>query len=125
MILAAVVDRLQAKGAFLCSLGEEGLELVITSGRTRFNDLEVSEELSRIVSQNSELPNYLRWGDDLLIPLFDTDLQFQESKKILGLMGISGMGEVEIDELQKDFFIIVNPTCFDGITRQAVTNSNI
>ena len=102
MILAAVVDRLQAKGAFLCSLGEEGLELVITSGRTRFNDLEVSEELSRIVSQNSELPNYLRWGDDLLIPLFDTDLQFQEYKKILGLMGISGMGEVEIDELQKD-----------------------
>jgi hypothetical protein len=102
MILAAVIDRLQAKGAFLCSISDNGLELIITSGRTRFNDQEVSNELTRIVSENKELPNILRWGEDLLIPLFDNDQQSQEPKKVLGLMGMSGMGDLEIDEDQKD-----------------------
>ena len=102
MILAAVVDRLQAKGAFLCSISDNGLELIITSGRTRFNDQEVSNELTRIVSEKKELPPILRWGDDLLIPLFEIDLQSKEPQKVLGLMGITGMGEAEIDEEQNE-----------------------
>lgn len=102
MILAAVVDRLQAKGAFLASISEEGLELIITSGKTRFNGQEMSEELTRIVSENGELPEKLLWGEDNIFPLTDKANGNSGTPNLLGLMGITGIEIEKLDPEQKE-----------------------
>ncbi len=91
MILAAVIDRLQAKGAFLASISEEGLELIITSGKTRFNGQEMSDELTRIVTENGELPEILLWGEDNIFPLTEKVNGNSGTPNLLGLMGITGI----------------------------------
>lgn len=99
MILAAVIDRLQAKGAFLASISEEGLELIITSGKTRFNGQEMSDELTRIVTENGELPEILLWGEDNIFPLTEKVNGNSGTPNLLGLMGITG---IEIEKLDLD-----------------------
>lgn len=101
MILAAVIDRLQSQGAYLASLGENGLELVITSGVTRFNDQEMSAELTRIVTENGKLPDVLKWSEDLLFPLYDANTLDEDSKQLLGLLGITGVDFELLDIEQK------------------------
>lgn len=102
MILAAVIDRLQAKGAFLASISEEGLELIITSGKTRFNGQEMSDELTRIVTENGELPEKLLWGEDNIFPLTDKANGNSGSPNLLGLMGITGIDIEKLDPEQKE-----------------------
>ena len=102
MILAAVVDRLQAKGAFLASISEEGLELIITSGKTRFNGQEMSDELTRIVTENGELPEKLLWGEDNIFPLTDKVNGNSGTPNLLGLMGITGIEIEKLDPEQKE-----------------------
>ena len=103
MILAAVVDRLQAKGAFLASISEVGLELIITSGKTRFNGQEMSDELTRIVTENGELPEKLLWGEDNIFPLTDKVNGNSGTPNLLGLMGITGIEIEKLDPEQKEF----------------------
>jgi hypothetical protein len=102
MILAAVIDRLQAKGAFLASISEEGLELIITSGKTRFNGQEMSDELTRIVTENGELPDKLLWGEDNIFPLTDKANGNSGTPNLLGLMGITGIEIEKLDPEQKE-----------------------
>jgi len=101
MILAAVIDRLQAKGAFLASISDEGLELIITSGKTRFNDQEMSDELTRIVTENGKLPEALRWGDDHIFPLYGDSNINEQGSNMLGLMGVTGIDLDLLDIEQK------------------------
>jgi hypothetical protein len=102
MILAAVIDRLQAKGAFLASLSEEGLELIITSGKTHFNDQEMSDELTRIATEKGRLPEVLRWGEDLIFPLYGGSKEEEEpSSNLLGIMGVAGIDFDSLDAEQK------------------------
>ncbi|HMD88973.1 MAG TPA: histidine kinase N-terminal 7TM domain-containing protein [Anaerolineaceae bacterium] len=108
-ILAAVCDRLQAPGAYVAALNVKDLELVVSIGKTRFNDPDLSSELFRMVSQHEDLPDLFQWGDDYLLPLLngiengaqeeskDGHLQ---GKELLGLLGISGVGKQELDEEQ-------------------------
>lgn len=108
MILASVIDRLQAKGAFLASLSDEGLELVITSGKTRFNDKEVSDELSRLDTENGTLPSSLEWGNDLLFPLYEINARDEDDRQqVLGLLGVTGMQVVDLDAEQKQSLAIL------------------
>ncbi|PKO16874.1 MAG: hypothetical protein CVU39_06555 [Chloroflexi bacterium HGW-Chloroflexi-10] len=101
MILATVMDRLQASGAYLAALSDEGLELVITSGKSSFNDQEVSVELEKIITQNGDLPDLLKRGDDLLIPLFGRDSKPEQPRQILGIMGVNvvdKMGDFDVEQ---------------------------
>ncbi len=101
MILAAVIDRLQSKGAYLISLGDDGLELVITSGITHLSDKELSEDLTRIVTENGKLPDVLRWSEDLLFPLYESGTDLAETHQLLGLMGVTGVEIGELDQEQR------------------------
>lgn len=104
MILSAVIDLLQAKGAFLAALSEEGIEMVITSGRHRFNNEKVSDDLTKIVIENGHMTELLKWGDDLLFPLYEeVDLLGNGSGKpsLLGFLGVTGGDDFELDESQK------------------------
>lgn len=91
MLLATASDRLQAAGAYLAALNPDGLELVVTTGRTRFHDPvnseEMREDLLEQVSNGSIHTEFFRWGDDYLFPLMNGTL---EQPEMIGLLGVSG-----------------------------------
>ncbi len=98
MILAAVCDRLQAPGAYIVALTDDGLEQVVTIGKTRFDSPSVSNGLVEMVTKNDDLPELFRWGDDILVPLQDENRAVET--KVIGLLGISVAREDYPDDEQ-------------------------
>jgi hypothetical protein len=98
MILAAVCDRLQAPGAYIVALNSEGLELVVTTGKTRFDNPSVSNGLLEMVTTEKELPEIFTWGNDCLVPL--PDPESGEINEMVGLLGITDVGGIKPDDEQ-------------------------
>jgi hypothetical protein len=96
LILAAVCDRLQVPGAYAAVLEAGKLELVVTIGKNRFEDIESQDELQGLVLEKDEFPELFRWGDDCLVALENGD----GDKELLGLLGISNLSAQELDKDQ-------------------------
>ena len=101
MILSALMDRLQSAGSFIVSLNENGLELVLTNGKINFKDQEISEELSKIVIENGNLPEVFQWENNSLFPLYTVPNGENKNHQLLGLLGLTGISIEELDEEQK------------------------
>jgi hypothetical protein len=101
MVLATASDRLQSQGAYIAALNSDGLELVVSTGKTRFHDAGVQEEISndllQFVSHNDRLEVF-RWGDDYLFPLLNGTT---EEPELIGLLGVSGFSQKEMDHEQR------------------------
>jgi hypothetical protein len=95
MILAAVQDRLQAPGAYVAALNDEKMELVITTGRAKFDDIDVSDTLFEMVTRDETLPQVFRWGRDYVIPLV---YQNGANWELLGLLGITDASHKPLDD---------------------------
>lgn len=98
-VLVAVCDRLQAPGAFVAGLGDQGLELFVTIGDKRLFEKEnLSAELVEI-SQNGLSREIFAWGDYWIIPLYE---QREERGALLGLLGIvrSPEQDLEVEQLE-------------------------
>lgn len=95
MILAAICDRLQAPGAYVAALGTNGLELVVNTGKSSFENLNISNGLSDMISQNGRLPALFQWGEDYLLPLFDDE---EKQHELLGLCVICGVGRQKLED---------------------------
>ena len=106
MILAAVCDRLQAPGAYIVALNSDGLELVVTTGKTRFDNPSVSNGLLEVVATGKELPEIFSWGNDCLVPLLEPDSG--EKKELVGLLGITGVGGEKPDEEQTQALLLLS-----------------
>ena len=101
MLLATVLDRLQSKGAYLVALSPEGMELIVSSGRTRFNDVDetasVEDDLLQQVVNGRLHTDLFRWGDDYLFPLMNGT---PEQPELIGLLGVSGAPKDALDDEQ-------------------------
>lgn len=102
MILAAVSDRLQASGAYVAALNSDSLELVVTSGRTRFDSDEVDSDiaanlLQRAAADSEKGYEIFRWGEDYLFPLLNGT---PEQPELIGLLGVCGVTRDALDEEQ-------------------------
>ncbi len=109
MILATVCDRLQADGAYVAAFSPKGLELVVTTGKTRFKDSksenEIPEEiLQEVVSKDGVQPRFFTWGNDQLFPLINGT---PEKPDLLGLLGVSGAVRDVADEEQVQAFEVL------------------
>jgi hypothetical protein len=95
MILAAVQDRLQAPGAYVAALNEEQMELVVTTGKAKFDEVNAADSLMDLVTRDETTAQVFRWGNDYVIPLIsqENDSDWQ----LLGLMGISDVGHKPLD----------------------------
>ncbi len=97
MVLATACDRLQSNGAYIAALNSDGLELVVSIGKTRFdgasNQAEISDELLQQVSRTDGL-DLFQWGEDYLCPLLNGS---PEKPELIGLLGISGVAQKELD----------------------------
>jgi len=101
MVLATTCDRLQASGAYIAALNSDGIEHVVSMGRTRFNDPDVqegiSEEIIQQVSKGSSSIDLFRWGDEFLFPLFNGTA---DQPELIGLLGVNGAAREALDEEQ-------------------------
>lgn len=101
MVLAAAQDRLQADGAYVATFNPDGLELVVTTGTTRFNqpgtNQEVTNELLQQVVEGSLHTDLFRWGQDYLFPLFNGS---PEQPELIGLLGVAGVSYQILDDEQ-------------------------
>lgn len=101
MVLSAVIDRLQARGAYVIGLSPEGSELVVVLGKTRFDALAGEPTIPQDVilgstDENNQTPYFL-WGGDFLFPLYNGT---EEQPELIGLIGISGVWKESIDPEQ-------------------------
>jgi hypothetical protein len=110
MILAASRDRLQASGAYVAAISAEGLELVVSTGQTRFHTLTspsetgegdvlvpggVSNELLSRISEDGTRVEVFRWGEDYLFPLMNGT---SENPELLGLLGVTNPARETLDD---------------------------
>lgn len=104
MVLGAICDQLQVPGAYIAGLSEGGVDLMIRVGRARFEEVGVSDQLQRLAStRNDALPDWFQWGDDILVPLMngnDEENEEEGQETLLGLLGITGMGDRDMEEEQ-------------------------
>jgi len=104
-VLSAVCDRLQASNAFVATLGQNGLEMVVAIGSHHILEKEdLSADLLEQVNQNGTHKALFAWGDYWLVPLFS---QKEEKDELLGLMGVMRQSEQTIDEEQGDALSIL------------------
>ena len=109
MVLAAVVDRLQASGAYLAAVQPEGLELVATVGRARFEDEAVTDEITQRVAQDAPLPELFFWGTDMLLPIYHYGENGENGRQLLGILGVAGVGPLDLDvEQSEPLRVLVN-----------------
>jgi hypothetical protein len=101
MILSALMDRLQSSGSFIVSISEDGLELVLTNGKIQFNDQKISDELSKIITENDDFPEIFQWENTSLFPLKSNINGDQEQKQLIGILGLAGVDISELDNEQK------------------------
>jgi hypothetical protein len=99
MILGALCDRLQTRGAYVAALNRDGLQVVVQVGKTFFDEEEEPDALERVLSENGingfEIFN---WGNDRLIPLTDQDAD--GAPVLIGLLGISDGAAINLDDEQ-------------------------
>jgi hypothetical protein len=94
MILAAVRDRLQAPGAYVIGLNGEGMEVIAKTGGTSPNQTDEVEMVAYAETAASQMANYVRWQDQLLIPLVTDSVDH----KLVGILGINGAGQTNLDD---------------------------
>ena len=115
-VLAAVCDRRQALGAYIVALNPDGLELLVSTGQTRFagqkGDEDVPMDLLERVSGEGVKPNYFRWGEDELFPLLNGS---PDKPNLLGLLGVHmarGNNPVTLESLPE------TPLSLDALDRE-------
>jgi len=97
MLLAAVCDRMQAPGAYILAVDADGLDLVVRTGKNELNKEEFDDELLSLIPEDGTAYGFVRWNNDFLIPLVnETSIQ----KETIGLMGITGLDELKIEDEQ-------------------------
>jgi hypothetical protein len=100
MILAAARDRLQASGAFVAAINGEGMELVMTTGKTDWlNGSDPRVELADIVRQSDGTMDVFFWNNSLILPLYDRHAD--DKPELLGLLGMTGMKSDHLEFEQK------------------------
>ncbi len=98
MILAAVCDRMQAPGAYILAIGPEGLELIVKTGVVDISNKETPDnEVLGLLADHNGSGEIIKWRDDNLIPLYNEQTI---NKELMGLIGISGVDGIKLDEEQ-------------------------
>ena len=99
MVLGAICDQLQVAGAYIAGMNEESVDLIIKVGHARFEEAGVSDQLQRLVADNDAIPDWFKWGEDILVPLMSENGE-EGQEVLLGLLGITGIGDRALEEEQ-------------------------
>jgi hypothetical protein len=104
-ILAGVCDLTRASSGFAAALGGQGLEMIVTIGSYPALEKEdLSAEIVEQVTHNGIESSLFAWGDYWLVPLYQ---QREDSRELLGLLGISRQPGQEIGTEQGELLSIL------------------
>ncbi|HVP20474.1 MAG TPA: histidine kinase N-terminal 7TM domain-containing protein [Anaerolineaceae bacterium] len=125
MILSAVCDRMQSPGAYILAINSEGLELVVKTGTVETLDTEnQDEEIIHLLSNHNDADGIVKWKQDYLIPLVN---EKTINKELLGLIGVTGVEGIRLEEEQTDALQILihraSLALHDRQTQQQVVQS--
>jgi hypothetical protein len=108
MVLAATSDLLQAAGGYMIAFDGEESELVLTTGKTRFEqqngDTTIPRDALQSIPHHTGDVHTFQWGGDMLIPLFNGT---PEKPEMTGLMGISEAERTQLDREQMHSFALL------------------
>jgi len=94
MILAAICDHLQARGAYLVAVLPDRLDLVAKVGKIKTSDLDEKSGLFQLALKDGNLPELFKFEDTFLAPIHDETGDGESV--LLGLLVIAGMGQEEL-----------------------------
>jgi len=94
MILAAICDHLQARGAYLVAVLPDRLDLVAKVGKIKTNDLDEKSGLFQLALKDGNLPEFFKFNDTFLAPIHDET--GDGDSVLLGLLVIAGIGQEEL-----------------------------
>ena len=86
MVLAAVCDLLQASGAYLLEVNEEGLSMVTHTGENHISANQL-DEIETYISGVDENDDPIIWNKDILLPIRNGSNG--DAKMILGYLGVN------------------------------------
>jgi hypothetical protein len=89
LVLASAIDHVQAEGAYLVAISPNESELVVTSGKTRFETGDGEAAIPTDVLPEAKAGSAIRvfhWGNDLLLPLYNG---VEGEPELIGILGIS------------------------------------
>lgn len=99
MILAVICDRVQAKGAFLCTWNSSQLSLLVEIGKTKTKNELFRKKLSQYLQKNPNLEKQVEWEGILLIALYRKDES--GNKKVVGAIGVYGLKNSALEDEQQ------------------------
>ncbi len=122
MVLAAVCDRLQATGAYLLELNEDGLELVIHNGEKHVGSEELNE-IEPLATKDAKAGENISWRNDLLIPLVINSNG--DSGLVLGFLGVNDFADKTITEIDDQEALKTLVTRASIVLRDRMTQENL
>jgi hypothetical protein len=99
MILAVICDRVQAKGAFLCTYDVSQLNPIVEIGRTKIKNDAFQKKLTLFLQKNPSMDKQLEWDGVLLIALYRKDEK--GNKQLVGTIGVCGLKNEKIEDEQQ------------------------
>jgi N-terminal 7TM region of histidine kinase len=97
-LLAAVCDQLQKSGAFVAALGQDGVDLWVTTGGTvRVSD-QLLQEFLRDADLEHDGEDLYPWGNYWLVTLYDS----RQKGQLVGILGVLRAPDDELDDDQQD-----------------------
>ncbi|HZW04518.1 MAG TPA: hypothetical protein VFF68_11365, partial [Anaerolineaceae bacterium] len=78
-------------------------------GKARFENGNVTDEITQRVARDAALPELFFWRDDMLLPIYDLAENGEAGRQLLGVMGVAGVGEPDLDaEESEPLRVLVN-----------------
>ncbi len=109
MILAAICDHLQARGAYLVAFEQTRLDLVAKVGKVKTANLEERGGLYQLAMKDGDLPEFFAYENVFLAPIRDETTEGELI--LLGLLVISGMEKAELlPDQQKSLKVLTTRT---------------
>ncbi len=99
MILAAICDHLQARGAYLAALEPGRLDLVARVGKVRPASLEEDGELYKLALKDGSLPEFFPCDNVFIAPIRDETPDGEIL--LLGLLVVAGMEQTDLQPDQQ------------------------
>ena len=94
-VLAAVGDRFQSKSVFIAAFENDALTMVVSQGDTGFlEENHLEENILPVMANYGTRTDVFRWGNYLLMPLFEKE---NEERVLLGILGIEQDPTIEFD----------------------------
>jgi hypothetical protein len=87
-VLAAISDRFRAKSAFIASLDQDDLTLIIKNGKPSiFESEDFSSKINEQIIQLSDEKNVFEWNGYHFVPLYDGE-EKEGAHRLLGILGM-------------------------------------